>query len=60
LARQKGWDREAVERAVAEALDLSEDVRRQYEDDAGAISFDRIDDAQLDKLRLRVAAALVR
>jgi len=33
--------------------------RRQYEEDAGALSFDRVADTQLDQLRLRVAAALV-
>jgi hypothetical protein len=60
LARKKGWDREAVARAVAGALDLSEEARRQYEEDAGAIRFDRIADAQLDQLRLRVAAALIK
>ncbi len=58
LARKKGWDRDAVEHAVAGAMDLSEQVRSQYEEDAGAIRFDRIDDAQIDRLRLRVAAAL--
>jgi len=59
LARQKGWDREAVSRAVAGALDLSGEARRQYEEDAGTIRFDRVDDARLDQLRLRVAAAMV-
>jgi hypothetical protein len=59
LARKKGWDREAVARAVAGALDLTEETRRQYEEDAGAIRFDRIADAQLDQLRRRVAAALL-
>ncbi|HUS05737.1 MAG TPA: hypothetical protein VMZ52_05560 [Bryobacteraceae bacterium] len=58
LAHKKGWDREAVERAVAGSLDLSEEVGRQYEEDAGAIRFDRIDNTQIDQLRLRVAAAL--
>jgi hypothetical protein len=60
LARKRGWDREAVSRAVAGAMDLSEETRRQYEEDAGAIRFDRIADAQLDQLRLRVAAALAK
>jgi len=60
LARKRGWDRAAVERAVAAALDLSEESRRQYEEDAGSISFDSIADSQLDQLRLRVAAALAR
>ena len=60
LAPKKGWDREAVERAVAGALDLSGSLRRESEEDAGALSFDHIDDAQLDQLRLRVAAALLK
>jgi len=47
-----------VARAVAEALDLSEEARRQYEEDAGSIRFDRVSDVQLDRLRLRVANAL--
>jgi len=58
LARRKGWDRDAVAHAVAESLDLSEETRRQYEEDAGSIRFDGIADAQLDQLRRRVAAAL--
>jgi hypothetical protein len=58
LARKKGWDRDAVAKAVAGSLDLSEETRKQYEEDAGSIRFDRVGDAQLDQLRLRVAAAL--
>jgi hypothetical protein len=58
LAKKKGWDREAVSRAVAGALDLSENSSRAYEDDAGNIRFDRISDQQIDGLRLRVAAAI--
>jgi hypothetical protein len=58
LARKKGWDREAVARAIVGALDLSEETRREYEEDAGAIRFDRVADPQLDHLRLRLAAAL--
>ncbi len=60
LARKKGWDREAVARAVAGALDLTEQTRRQYEEDAGAIRFDGVADAQIDRLRLRLAAALMK
>lgn len=60
LAHRKGWDRDAVSHAVAESLDLSEQTKRQFEDDAGAIRFDGIADAQLDQLRRRVAAALVK
>jgi hypothetical protein len=60
LARKKGWDRDAVARAVTGALDLSEETRRQYEEDAGSVRFDRVSDIQLDRLRLRVAAALAK
>jgi hypothetical protein len=49
-----------VAHAVAETLDLSEATRRQHEEDAGSIRFDGIADAQLDQLRRRVAAALVK
>ena len=59
LARKKGWDREAVARAVMQALDLSEETLRKYDEDAGAVRFDRVSDMQLDQLRLRVAAAVV-
>jgi len=45
---------------VAGALDLSTNVRRQNEEDAGALSFEHIDGADLDQLRLRIAAALAR
>ncbi len=58
LARKKGWDRDAVARAVTGALNLSEETRRLYEEDAGTVRFDRVSDIQLDHLRLRVAAAL--
>jgi len=60
LARQKGWNREAVSHAIVSLLDLSEDTRRKYEEDAGSLSFDKIADMQLDQLRLRIAAALVK
>jgi hypothetical protein len=60
LARRKGWDRDGVAHAVGESLDLSEETRRQYEEDAGGIRFDGIADTQLDQLRRRVAAALVK
>lgn len=59
LARKLGWGREAVARAIGGALDLSEEVRRRFEEDAGALSFDRLEDSQLDRLRLRLAAALL-
>jgi hypothetical protein len=60
LARKKGWDRDAVAHALTGALDLSVETRRQDEEDAGAIRFDRVADVQLDQLRLRIAAALVK
>jgi len=60
LSRRKGWGREAVAHAVAAALDLSEETWRQYEEDAGAIRFNHIADTQLDQLRRRVAAALLK
>ena len=60
LARKKGWDRQSVARAVGGALDLSAETRRQFEEDAGAIRFTGVTDAQLEQLRLRVAAALAR
>jgi hypothetical protein len=60
LARSKGWDRDAVAHAVAATLDLSEESRRQDEEDAGTIRFDHVSDPQLDQLRLRVARALTK
>ena len=60
LARKKGWDRDAVAHALMEGLDLSEETRRQYEEDAGSVRFDRVSDMELDRLRLRVAAALMK
>ena len=60
LANKKGWDRDAVAHAVMEGLDLSEETRRQYEEDAGSVRFDRVSDLELDRLRLRVAAALIK
>ena len=60
LARKKGWDRDAVAHALTGALDLSVETRRQYEEDAGSIRFDRVADEQLDQLRLRIAGALMK
>lgn len=59
LASKKGWDREAVSRAIAGALDLSGDVLQKFEEDAGAISFRQVKNADLDQLRSRVARALL-
>jgi hypothetical protein len=58
LAQKRGWDRDAVTRAVAEALDLSGEIRQSFEEDAGTVRFNRVKDAQLEDLRLRVARAL--
>jgi hypothetical protein len=60
LAARQGWDREAVSRAAAGALDLTQQTRRESQDDAGTLSFEGVTDEQLDLLRLRVAAALRR
>ena len=59
LARKKGWDREAVSRAVSSAAKLSGGVEQRSEEDAGAVSFRQASDSALDQLRLRVAEALV-
>ena len=59
LASKKGWDREAVSRAIAGALDLSGDVLQKFEEDAGAISFRQVKNSDLDQLRSRVARALL-
>ncbi len=58
LARKEGWDREAVSRAVAAAVDLAGEVRGAGDLDAGALQFQRLANADLETLRLRVARAL--
>ncbi|MBL8233072.1 MAG: hypothetical protein JNL98_31530 [Bryobacterales bacterium] len=58
LAARKGWDREAVTRAVAGAVDLSSEVTERHEEDAGEIRFTKLQDADFEQLRLRVAKAL--
>src|SRR5262245_20488440 len=58
LAKKKGWDREAVTRAIAQAANPAGGITQQSDEDAGAISFRNTSDAELDQLRLRVAAAL--
>lgn len=58
LARKKGWDREAVQRAVSKNLDLSGGIRQSYDEDAGDITLRHVNDDQMDALRLRVAQAL--
>ncbi len=58
LANHKGWDREAVADAVAKALDLSGGISQSYDEDAGAVTFGRAKDIQMDELRLRIARAL--
>jgi hypothetical protein len=57
LAAAKGWDREAVTRAVSKALNLSGSVKQEYEDDAGTVSFKGVKDADLESARARVARA---
>jgi hypothetical protein len=58
LAHRQG-DREAATRAVANALDLQGDIKQQFEDDAGVIDFEHLNDSAFDNLRLQVAAALL-
>lgn len=58
LAHAKGWSRDALTRAVRQALDLSGEVEERYEEDAGTMHFGRIRNADLDTLRRRAAAAL--
>ena len=58
LARKKGWDREAVTRAVAQVAHLAGGISQQSEEDAGAITFRNASDKELDELRERVSAAL--
>lgn len=60
LSRKNGWDRQAVAHAIQEVLDLSEETRLRYAEDAGSVRFDQVSDAQLDELRLRIAAALMK
>lgn len=59
LAAAKGWDREAVSRAVRASLDLSAEDKLAYEDDAGTVRFLKARDNDFDVLRLRVARALI-
>jgi len=59
LAAKHGWDRAAVARAVAGALDLTGRTRLTHDEDAGNISFDKVRDDELDAVRRRVARALV-
>jgi len=59
LSQKRGWDRDAVTHAVAGGLDLSTSVKMTWEEDAGTISFDKVRDADMDALRLRVARALI-
>ncbi|MBM3746901.1 MAG: DUF4091 domain-containing protein, partial [Acidobacteria bacterium] len=59
LAARRGWDREAVARAVLQALDLSAEVRMESEEDAGSIGFSRVTDSGLETVRQRVVQALL-
>jgi hypothetical protein len=58
LARKKGWDREAVTRAVAAAARLDVGIAQQSEEDAGAVTFRGASDREFEHLLDRVAAAL--
>jgi hypothetical protein len=58
LAQKKGWDRDAVTQAIANRLDLSGEGRMEAPDDAGTVSFQKVKDAEMDTLRLRVARTL--
>ncbi len=58
LAQKRGWDRDAVTHAIAGALDLSSDTKMTWEEDAGTVTFDKVKDADMESLRLRVARAL--
>jgi hypothetical protein len=60
LAEKQGWGRDAVARAVAQALDLSGGITQTHEDDAGAVAFSSVNDSSLDEVRLRIARALER
>ena len=58
LAKKKGWDRAAVAHAIARVANLAGGITQQSEEDAGTVAFRNATDADLDQLRLRVAAAL--
>jgi hypothetical protein len=58
LARKKGWDREAVTRAIAAAAQLEVGIAQQSEEDAGAVTFRGAGDRDFERLLGRVAAAL--
>jgi hypothetical protein len=60
LASSKGWSRDVLTRALREALDLSADVEEKIEEDAGTIRFRKIQNRDLETLRRRIAAGLVR
>ncbi|MFQ6047745.1 MAG: hypothetical protein ACE5K7_00090, partial [Phycisphaerae bacterium] len=59
LAGKHGWDRDAVTQAVSRALKLPSTVEVSFPEDAGAIRFQRLDDGELEQVRLRVARALL-
>lgn len=59
LANQPGWGREAVVRAVGDALDLSGQVRQTDSEDAGTIGFDKVSDDQMEIMKMRVVKALL-
>jgi ParB-like chromosome segregation protein Spo0J len=59
LAQARGWSRDALTRAIQDALDLSANVEEASEEDAGTMRFQQVRDRDLETLRRRVAAALV-
>ena len=58
LAQKRGWDRDAVTHAIAGAMDLSSDTKMAWEEDAGTVTFNKVKDADMESLRLRVARLL--
>ncbi|MCZ2080551.1 MAG: DUF4091 domain-containing protein [Bryobacterales bacterium] len=60
LAKSKGWSREVLTRSVREALDLAAEVEEKYEEDAGTMRFQNIQNRDLETLRRQVATALVK
>ncbi|HVN79073.1 MAG TPA: hypothetical protein VMW38_08750, partial [Terriglobia bacterium] len=59
LAQKQGWDREAVAQAVGKALNLSGRTLQVDEEDAGTLSLNRVNNDQMEKLKMRVAKALM-
>ena len=60
LAENPAWGRDGVTKAVAEALDFTGNFQQNFDEDAGAIDYRKIEDNALDTLRLRVYRAMLR